>query len=328
MPSATMLEAVTNPTPSPMEAATVDSVLERAVCFKPVFGRWGTSRKLPKSLFSTPADDAWVNAQKKLIGDCPEYEAILAGDRAIRNYLYSLSLPSPFGYGVMVLPLDLLEDVYSKLTEYQVERAENVSLFMTVYAEAVQAAKYALGPAFDAGNYPSEDEVRALFQFSWSFVTLATPEALPDSLFRAEKEKARKAWADTMGEMRNVLRVAMADLIDSMVDNLSGGKDGQPKKFHKTLVPNLNAFLDTFDARNLTNDADLEKLVGQARQMVEGVTVESLKADVNVRERVTAAFTEMKTAMAGMTVDRPKRGRMTLSSDDDLSVGVKKDGGV
>jgi hypothetical protein len=65
---------------------------------------------------------------------------------------------------------------------------------------------------------------------------------------------------EAVTEVQSVMRTAMADLVRHMHDRLQDGPDGKPARFHQTTVSKLVAFLDSFEFRNVTDDAELEEL--------------------------------------------------------------------
>ena len=83
---------------------------------------------------------------------------------------------------------------------------------------------------------------------------------------------------------------------------LPPGEDGKPKQFKKSSVDGFKDFLTNFEGRNVTDDADLSRLVDQARRILDGATIESLRRDEPIRERLLASFEEVKASVAPMVV--------------------------
>jgi hypothetical protein len=99
----------------------------------------------------------------------------------------------------------------------------------------------------------------------------------------------------------------MADMVSHLVDRLSSKEDGKKKIFRDTVMDPINEFIRTFPARNLTDDAELQELVNQTKQLVGGVNPENLRNNEGLRDTVQTGFTEIKSKLDTMIVKMPKR---------------------
>jgi hypothetical protein len=99
-----------------------------------------------------------------------------------------------------------------------------------------------------------------------------------------------------------------------MVERLTPGDDGRPKVFRDSLVSNLADFLETFEARNLANNADLAAHVATARQLLSGLTPDRLRTSQGAREVLAERFGALKTALDATLIDAPRR---KFGSDDE-----------
>jgi hypothetical protein len=71
-----------------------------------------------------------------------------------------------------------------------------------------------------------------------------------------------------------------------MADRLKEGPDGKPLRFKETTVSNLVEFLANFEFRNVTDDTDLQALVAQSRQLLQGVNADDLRTTGDLRTKV------------------------------------------
>ena len=69
----------------------------------------------------------------------------------------------------------------------------------------------------------------------------------------------------------------------------------------------LTDFLDTFDRRNVTNDAELKALVTKARTAMKGVDVGALKEEADLRKVTGRAFNDIGKKVEGWLELRPGR---------------------
>lgn len=78
-----------------------------------------------------------------------------------------------------------------------------------------------------------------------------------------------------------------------------------------SLIANFEEFLRFFEARNLTRDGELARLVEQARSVIHNLTPEELRANGDLRREVQQAMAGIKDAMDAGAMLKPTR-RFTL----------------
>jgi hypothetical protein len=72
-------------------------------------------------------------------------------------------------------------------------------------------------------------------------------------------------------------------------------------------VGNLGAFFSRFRELNVRSNEQFEELVERARRAVRGVAAQDLRDSVALRERVAGQLGQVREALDGMMVDRPRR---------------------
>jgi hypothetical protein len=269
---------------------------------------WTARRKVPSRTLlngvNQNVDASMVAASKRLVdGDTLSKVESLRGKA--RAWLYSQSLPFPID-GVVFVPVDSLERIDAKLSEFRTEYEAAVDAFCADYPALREAARSRLGSLYSEADYP--DDVQPRFAFSWRFLSLAPADSkiLSPALVQAEQEKFRKLVSDAADAAVTELRTRFAACVDHMVDRLSGS-DGKPNVFRDSLVGNLREFLDGFDALNVCGDHDLAALVERARGAIDGVAPVDLRDDEQLREHITGQFTNVQAALDGMIQNRPTR---------------------
>lgn len=287
-------------------------VLERTVNLKLELNKLGVRKKVAtREVNKTDADDDALHVSKEII-ESRTLKDIASLDGEIRKYVQSRTVPSPFGAGVYLLSLDTFTAVDAKLEQFQAQRQELVDRFATEYAAAKSAAVLRLGSLYDERDYPSLGKVLRAFGMSWKYVEVGTPgkiRALSPEIHAREVQKAKDEIATATAEIKNMMRAAMADLVDHLVDRLEAKPDGSCKVFRDTLVSNVREFLETFNARNIVEDGELAALVRQAQDIVGGgaLSAQMLRDNDGLRDRVHGQFAELKTALDGMMINRPRR---------------------
>lgn len=292
-----------------MNGAGEANIFERAVCLSVAIHGLGNRKKVSSAEVRVDTDKEWLHVSKDLL-EADSFEAIKTLDAKLKAFLAKRCLPSMFRNGIYLLPVGLIEDVDARLQRYRAERESLVEAFLAEYPRLVDAARDRLKALFDQSDYPSVSRVRGAFSVETQYLTLTTPgklKGISQALWEREKAKAEAMWVEASVEIKNVLREAMAGLVDHMVGKLTSNPDGKRQVFRDTLIGNMSEFLDTFAQRNITDDGELTALVDKARMLLNGSDANILRSDDYLREKVQAGFSEIKTELDGMLVDRPKR---------------------
>jgi len=295
------------------DIALNSDMMQKCVVLVVSLGKMGNTRKISVSSVvekDKGIDYSMLRTGKKLL-DCEEFDAIDSLDGEIRSYIYSVTTPNPIlRGGTYLLSLKLLEECHAKLSEFLLKRNALVDKFLEVYQQRVDEAKQRLGPAFNVTDYQSRATVRAQFTFDWDYMQFgvaASLEGVNAEMYEAAKQKAAAKLDNAVDEVRTALRAGMAELVDHLVDRLSGDEDGKPKVFRNSMLDNVRDFLKTFEGRNIVDDKELSKLVQRASDLVDGIDPDTLRKSKVVRETVQGGFAEIKTKLDTMLVNRPKR---------------------
>ena len=277
----------------------------------------GNTRKATMEGVEVDADKDMLKLSKDLLAS-PELATIKALDGEIRRWLYTRALPSMFRAGVYLLPIALLEEVDTRLGVYRLTRDELVEKFTETYPNRVSEAQQRLRSQFDSSNYPTADQVSAAFSVEWSYFTMGTPDQLSGlnrAIWEREKAKAERQWGEASAQVQQLLRASMAELVAHIVDRLSPTPEGKRKTFRDSMVANLRDFLQTFPARNVTNDSELAALVKRTNDLLSGIDAQVLRDSDLLRDSVQRDMTRVKNDLDTMLIDRP--GRAISLSDDE-----------
>jgi ElaB/YqjD/DUF883 family membrane-anchored ribosome-binding protein len=141
-------------------------------------------------------------------------------------------------------------------------------------------------------------------------VSYGVPEQLREistRIFQAERDKAAQAMSEACAEVQQVMRASLLELVSHLRDRLGDQPDGKPQRLRESTVQKLRDFLDTFDFRNVTDDADLKEQVEKARQLLTGVTTDAIRNTAALRARIKDGMTEIATQLDGLVKDRVGR---------------------
>ena len=142
-------------------------------------------------------------------------------------------------------------------------------------------------------------------------------KGISQEVWEQERDKAAQRMAEASSEIQQVLRQSMADLVAHMAERLKDGADGKPLKFKQSTVSNLVEFLSNFSFRNVTDDRQLQALVGRARDLLQGVAADDLRTSGDMRARVQQGMTALATDLDGMLVKAGGR-KMRLTEEESV----------
>jgi hypothetical protein len=293
----------------PVVESSGQDLAKKTVCIKIQRARLGNSRKVSTSQVEVDTDKSLLRVSKRLF-DCPEYQAISNFDAEISRYLESVCLP--FEKGIHLCPLPLLQQVDRQLKEFSERRPELVESFVAVYPALCAQAPDRHRALHDPRDFLPLDRVRAAFSFSWRFISFGVPEKLREiapELWDEERNKIAQLMTEAASEAQQVMRAAMAELVQHLADRLQTADDGKPVRLHKSAISKLLEFLDTFDFRNVTDDAELKRLADEARLLIQGINIKDLKTTAQLRERVRTGMQEIASHLDSMLVHKGRKIR-------------------
>jgi len=124
---------------------------------------------------------------------------------------------------------------------------------------------------------------------------------ISQEVWEQEREKAAQRMAEASAEIQLVLRESMAKLVQHMAERLQDGADGKALRFKESTVANLVEFLQNFEFRNVTDDHELQQIVTQARNLLEGVGADDLRTTGDLRTKVQQGMANLASALDTMT---------------------------
>ncbi len=267
---------------------------------------------------TSAANLARLSVRAEMLQSGP-YDNIVKLDGQARHYVRNMSLPSfQLPSNAYRVPLTLVDEVNTWLETTQDARAVEVGAFVAEFDEDVEAGKKDLKSVAELAKYPTKLEAEAAFEMTWKFTALTTPEKLAEFAPAVLKKEINKAGATLLKEVdliRDALRGGFAELVKHATERLAVREDGKKVVFKTTFVTNMKEFLRTFDAKNLTEDADLANLVAQARTIIGDLPddPQTLRDDTELRTKVKTAFDEVKVAvdsLQNITSEKARKVRL------------------
>ncbi len=308
------LEPVVESTPRP-EVKDAKRILDNVVVLDITFHRPGIRRKADLGLVETEIDKRMLGLTKAIV-DSEEYTGVCRVANDARHWLEVRSLPSPLKRGTYLVPIALIGDVNERLEKVDVEYAVKADVFAIAYPSLVESAKERLGNQFDPENYPRVEALRAAFWIERRLLDFGVPseEKIGKELWKREKDRAENTWREAAEEIQEALRCAFRSLVGHLAERLEPNPDGTRKKFKDASVEKLLEFIDLFKSRNITGDAELEGLVVQARNVLQGRKPDKLRTSSVVRGEVAGEMSRVQSALDTLLETAPRRA-ITFKED-------------
>ncbi|MFZ9972162.1 MAG: hypothetical protein ACO3SE_07905 [Sedimenticolaceae bacterium] len=254
-----------------------------------------TARKLDRKVSDEVVVDKKAGSKgaarvnKNLLAGRNELDVIGQHASAVRNYVYSMTMPwSDSGTGIRLLPAVRFAEFNSRMLKEEAQHVALVDSFVNVYPSLITAQAMALGDMFDRNEYPAPDRIRNRFSFNVSYLPVpkagdfrvdvgnqATAE-LQDKLSRLADERIAKAMDDVRTRLKDHMQRMSDRLSIDIVDEVA-----KPRRFHDTLVESGLELCDLAKSLNIINDPDIEAArrgLEQALTGVNAVTVKTKKA--------------------------------------------------
>lgn len=236
---------------------------------------------------------------------------------------FGMANPSMIKAGLFTVSETLVQQFEDDLAKASKKLDEEFTpAFLADYPQAIERARTlpvaagGLGPLFKESDYPAPGKLNDAFGFEWQWLALSVPEGLPEGLKQAAQQKLEKQLSDAADEIQTALRESFRDLITHATDKLTSAPGEKPRVFRDSLIGNIQAFIDSFNARNVMNDAELGQLVEQAKKLLGGgnLTANKLRQFASVRDVARKQFEEIKTALDGM-IETGSERRFDFSQD-------------
>lgn len=277
------------------------------------FTWFGTRKSLSREQKEQAADSFgaegdFLSAGKKLIDtQHPKFKAVTAVRTRAVNYWKGMSLPFPEA-GVRLIRQDSIDEFARRLNGFKRELEDAVVDLGDHYEELMTAARRRLGSLYSAADYPAS--LQGMFAVDWEFPSVEPPEylrRLNPELYEQECDRVRSRFDEAVRLAEAAFIDEFAQLVSHLCERLSGDRDGRQKVFRNSAVDNLTQFFERFRSLNVGTNAELDRLVEQAQQIVGGVRPQNLRDNSGLRQQVATQLSGVQSVLDGLLVDRPRR---------------------
>ena len=210
--------------------------------------------------------------------------------------------------GLRLIRQNQVEPFDNQMNWFQQELADAVDALDERYHELQAAARQRLGSLYNAADYP--ESLRALFSMDWEFPAVEPPDYLMQlntELYEQECQRVAARFDDAVQLAESAFMDELSKLVSHLTERLSGQSDGKPKVFRDSAIENLAGFFERFRQLNVRSNDQLDQLVEQAQQVVQGIEPQSLRDNHGLRQTVASELAEVQNVLDDLLVDRPRR---------------------
>jgi hypothetical protein len=251
---------------------------------------------------------AFLSLRKKLL-DSEELRRIRYRDGAFKDFLKGSA--TPFRPGLWLVPVKLTELVAAEARKWEEEREALVEKACDVYPSLVAAMRKPLGVMYNQLDYPSVDVFRSKYWVEWRFINFGVAEVLREvraDIFRREEEKLVRQASEARVLIEQHLRSGLLEVTKHLHDLLAPKASGRRVGLRENCLDRLNEFLGTVEARDVTGDKELGKVVAKLRKFTATMDVQAIRDDDELRDRATEEMEAVATTLEALVVEGPARG--------------------
>ncbi len=254
------------------------------------------------------AEGAFLTASKKLLETKHEaFQQVTAVRSQIISYWKGMSLPFPEP-GVRLIRQDDVQAFNARMSQYRDELRLAVDNLDQQFEQLKRAAQNRLGSLFNPIDYPPT--LRGLFGVDFEFPSVEPPEYLlrlnPD-LYRQEKLRIQQRFDDAVKLAEEAFVTEFGKLVSHLTERLTAGPDGDRKIFRDSAITNLATFFQRFRSLNVRSNADLERLVETAQQVLAGADPHLVRNSPSLRQHITTQLAGVQAHLDQLLVDQPRR---------------------
>lgn len=249
-----------------------------------------------------------IKAQKMLY---PKHliDPIVSKENEVRNYLKSKTVE--WGTtGLYLLDSSLFMEVADKLSTYQLERQQLVTVFANNWSNVMSQAQSQQGALFDPSVYPDVSNVVQQFTTTINYLPVGD---ISHGLFDTVEAEIQQAIAQKVEETtRNLVRTALQQPLERLIDivmNIHDKTSRDDSRLSESVYESLTALLDLMPALNVLDNPQLNQLAQTCRDKLTTTSIDALR-DKKSESRARVAR-ETKEILSSVGIDPASTQRLT-----------------
>lgn len=258
---------------------------------------WQARKRLPNDVakvLNPKAKIQMVRANKDLI-DKSHLQDINKIISDARSYVWTVANPFPIK-GIHFINHDIVPQVKERLDGYNSLLHKAVNKFVRQYNNFIDDAEKNLSPGklFNPSDYPQKNQIRNKFGIFYRFFDLSVPTHISNEMRKEETENFQALMKQTQEMGVLALREGFAELVTHLTNTLTGKLDGEKKRLHQDSITKITDFFETFKARNVFNDKELEDIINDAIIIVGDVDSKELAKDKDLTKLINDQMVDVK----------------------------------
>jgi hypothetical protein len=247
------------------------------------------------------AESGSAGVYKKLLGNCPELEAITKHVGHVRNHIhYRMTMPWS-DLGQRLLTTAMLPDYQRMMSEAQVEFWRLVAEFMRVYQWELSQVQAKLGTLYRPEDYPTEDDIREKFAFNVIYTPIPESGDFRVDVGSEQMQELQEAYED---HYTTQINRAMSNIHDRTVKELTklhdsiNWEEGEKKgKIFESVFDSCLELIDMLETCNLTGNTQMSAVHAKLKSQFMGkgmqaLSPEALKEDAVLRRQTRDVVAE------------------------------------
>lgn len=254
------------------------------------------------------AESGFVSMSKKLLDTKDDAWKKLVEIRGLMQSTWkneSLPYPEP---GIRLMNRNVIDSFTARMERMRRELKDAEQEYDRRFHTRREASRIRLGGLYNPADYP--DSIIGYFDVTWDLPNLDPPEylrMLSPSLYRQEAERTRARFDEAVRLAEQAFLAELSELVEHLLERLSGSEDGKPKIFRDTVITNLKEFFDRFKNLNVGSSAELDRLVSDAQRIVGNLDPQDLRTSNTLRTDISRSLSNVQASLDGLMVDRPRR---------------------
>lgn len=294
-------------------AETANELRQTMGAVRVSFSWLGTQRKLNDAQTKQAADTFHaetdlVTASKKLIDTKnPTYRVLTALKSQVSSYWRSMTLPYP-QEGVRLIKQSDVEAFETKMREFKEQLSAAAANLQLEYESVKEAARQKLGDLFNAADYPST--LDGVFDIKWEYPSVEAPGYLMTfnpELYEQEQRRIQDRFENAVLMAEQAFAERLQELVSHLVERLTDEPDGTKKTFKASAIENFKEFYENFRRMNVRSNAQLDRLIAQANDLVAGVEAKDLRTNAELRRNLGQQMSTVQAALDNLITNAPRR---------------------
>lgn len=302
------------------EVSVATELANRTIGVKFQVTKPGTSARLTKAQIERAAqvfgaDPKYVTGTKKLLDTREQHWRKVSGLILKAKGIWKrMTFPYPEALsgdtaskGTRLLDMDRIPELDEALRTKMEEITAAELELEPHWPDMVEASRALLRQLHAEADYPAS--ILGAFRIEWDYVSVQPPDYMKEfpEIYQREQERVAARMEVALQMHEQTLALELQNLVERIFEKMEPGEDGKTKQFTQSSMNSFKSFFENFRQMNLSSNKDLDEVVAQAQQALEGATKDKLNKDVTFRDQVREGFTGIADRLDGMLVDRPTR---------------------